>query len=153
VRIVAVDPGAHSIAWAAFEETRLRGCDFDEAGDRQELAGKIHQRMSRLLRDGFQAVIELPQIYDQRRWRGDPNDLVMVAVTVGMVAQVMNGRAELVHPHDWKGSRSKEIDHPVTLGLLDETELHILESVKVLKSKHHNILDAIGIGLWKVGRR
>ena len=55
-------------------------------------------------------------------------------------------QAELVHPRVWKGQRPKDVDNRWTLSQLDADELAVA-------GKNHNVLDAIGLGLWRLKRR
>lgn len=102
---------------------------------------------------GFDAlVIELPQVYPGPR-NEDPNDLIQVTRTVGWferIAQESGARTTLVKPRDWKGTVKKEIHNDRVLARLTPAELALLP--KLCKSKLHNVIDAIGLGLWKLGR-
>jgi hypothetical protein len=148
--LLTFDPAAHHVAWASFREARLEGC------------GLIRERVAPTLEMKFRAsekwapmraVVELPQVYN-RRGAGDPNDLIAVAVTVGRIAQALGPLTpcEFVHPHDWKGSVPKKVMLGRIEKRLDENELLVLNRADVIPSLRHNVLDAIGIGLWEVGR-
>jgi hypothetical protein len=103
----------------------------------------------------FKVVIEKPVIYRPRLMKGDPNDLIVLALLAGRYQErALNDKAtvELVTPHEWKGSVSKEISNRRVLKKLKSEELAVLNAVKCAESARHNVIDAIGIALWKLGR-
>jgi hypothetical protein len=102
-------------------------------------------------------VLEVPQIY-AGGGKGDPNDLVDIAVAGGVVVGRCtreNTDQDIVYcrPRDWKGQRPKAVDNRYTLGILEESEVAIFDACGVTAGLKHNVIDAIGIGLWKLGRR
>ncbi len=132
--LIAIDPGAVT-GHAVFEDGALVACGLG---------------LPTLCHDVY---IELPQIYSNGKAR--PQDLVTLAVRVGEVkakAEARGCRVELVWPHEWKGSLSKDIMGKRILSKLDNLELEIFNRVKCAKTKRHNIEDAIGIGLHVLGR-
>lgn len=150
---ISVDPGARSIAWASFTGEELVWCDF--------LKGETLGKLSAILKSDFghvkadNLIIEKPQIYQGRMQSGDPNDLIDVAIPVGMMVQSIEeiGHLKIVRPREWKGTRPKKICNALTLKALSPVELNGFESRKFKKGEAHNVLDAIGIGLWHLGRR
>jgi hypothetical protein len=147
-RLIAFDPGARSVAWASFEDGKLTRCGLE----RDKNLGAALERRFRGI--AARVVIELPQIYGRRDER-DPNDLIMVTVTVGRIVQVFGGDAqpaELVWPHDWKGTVPKEIMLKRIVARLDENEREILEAANAPRSLRHNVIDAAGLGIWALGR-
>lgn len=149
-RLISFDPAAHHAAWAAFEDGKLRRCGLERDTD-----GELWSLLETRFR-GVQAqiVIELPQVYGKRDER-DPNDLIPVAITVGRIASAFGSpgvKAELVRPHDWKGSVPKPIMLARIEKRLDEEEIGVLHTAKAPASLRHNIVDAVGLGLFKLGR-
>jgi hypothetical protein len=143
--LLSIDPGKNEFGWARFHAAQLMQCGFEQV----KYAQSLFYRMTVDC-----AVIEVPQIYPMRSWKGDPNDLIDVALTSGQIAGILSlNKKEFVRPHAWKGNRPKDIDNNYTLSKLDERELVILNQCEVIKSKRHNVIDAIGIGLWKLNRR
>lgn len=146
--ILGVDPGANSYAWAFVDGGKVLACGMAIVGqpiERPQLAGSYP----------LYVVIELPQVYRQSHWKGDPNDLIRVAVTVGRVQAWIEhafrgvlGRVNLVKPHDWKGSRPKAVHCRSILAKLDPESLDRLEACGVAESLKHNVVDAIGLALW-----
>lgn len=119
--------------------------------------------------DPDELVIEIPKIYPRENWKGDPNDEIKVAVIAGKFIGCFNNlpysRIQEVRPHQWKGSRPKKVHCLYILGLLLPKEIVVLErdlkkSYMVIKdeisqdkkTKTHNAIDAIGVGLWKLRR-
>ena len=150
--LIAVDPAKLSVGWAAFEGARLRSCGLI----RQLERGSFLLDLGRMFADleGPEVVIEVPQVYQQRSWAGDPNDLIDVALTAGSVQGFARlCRTILVRPRQWKGTRSKSVCNKLTLKSLDEGERLIYERIAVPRHLRHNVLDAIGIGLWRLERR
>jgi hypothetical protein len=141
--LITIDPGATS-GWACFEGETLVAC------------GK-HQGALVLptlpLRGGVSAIIEKPMVYPGEKT--DPQDLVTLAIRVGEWKQYIfhkyDSVAELVVPPTWKGSVPKEIHNRRTLSVLTESEQGRLPKTKSGKPDH-NMLDAVGLGLWKLGR-
>lgn len=151
-RLIAVDPGKHT-GIAVFEENRLSNI-FLITNDSLEL---YTQDLVRICAGwpSDRAIIEMPKIYDRKQWKGDPNDLMKVAFLAGIIHRSLLGTKEIkwVPPSDWKGQRPKDVDNKYTRTLLTPDELKIIDDSKITKSKMHNVLDAVGIGLWKLGRR
>jgi len=147
--LLSVDPGKNEFSWAYFIDDELKACDLISI-DKLEVISSMDPNI---------LIIEVPQIYLQRGWKGDPNDLIDVTITAGMIAgylgiyRYLETRTIFVRPHNWKGNRPKDIDNKYTLSLLNKVELKVLDSCDVKNHKKHNVIDAIGIGLWKLGRR
>jgi hypothetical protein len=102
-----------------------------------------------------EVVIEKPKIYPVRQWKGDPNDLIDVAVVAGYMGGIVNCRkVKWITPQEWKGNRPKDVDHRHTMSLLSPEEKEVIKETKgVLKSQKHNMIDAVGIGLWYLRRK
>jgi len=151
MQLVAVDPGKRTIALAVFDQSKktMIGCQLT-------VLDGVRNFFIDARRTHTQVLIERPQVYLHQKLKGDPNDLIDVAIAVGQVAEMAlaNGcTVDSVLPRQWKGQRPKEVDNKVTLDHMFPHERHLLSRCGVIKSKRHNVLDAIGIGLWKLGRR
>lgn len=150
--MISADPGKLSLAWAYFEDDVLQQCGLIREKKRQ----KLHEAFA--YEFGFVdvelAIVEVPQVYQQRFLKGDPNDLIEVALTAGAFLSAANAlEIDTVRPRGWKGTRPKEVCNALTLKTLSETEKKVLGSCGVPRSLAHNIMDAVGIGLWTLGRR
>lgn len=140
--MVSIDPGKTTAGWASFTDGVLVNCGLIEAFDQRNMIDQLDWKFRGIKAD--LGVIECPS----RHWRGRFKDMISVAVTVGMAASSMSmfKEIEIVSPSDWKGSRRKDVDNRYTLSLLSEDEAKMVP-------KNHNVIDAVGIGLWKAGRR
>ncbi len=161
--LLAIDPGTHS-GWALFDCLRLTACG---------LGGESLRRVPSL--EGLTDVlIECPRL--RPFGEKNPNSILLVARNAGEWSGRLEAEGVEVRyllPNDWKGSVKKEISHRRILEklTLDEIEVLVLgckglspRSVELLEGirsesglsaadKRANILDAIGLGLFGVGRR
>ena len=145
--LLAIDPGRDS-AWAVFSDGKLTDVGFRlEAGwPPPGYAWPLFDRV----------VVE-----DQRVFaKSNPVDMIKLAHDAGErvgVARYEGAVCQYVHPNTWKGGPlKKEIHHPRVLARLTDGELATLTAAlgpKPSKAKREAILDAVGIGLWAVGRR
>ena len=135
--IIAVDPGKNTIAWAAFTNQSLIAAGIKTDG----LVSWVAERAGIFSR----VIIERPQIYPQSK--GDPNDLIDVAITVGLCL-TLSQFSTIYRPREWKGQVPKKIHNARALDKLRPGERHILGELV----KNHNVIDAIGIGLYYLGR-
>jgi hypothetical protein len=125
--------------------------------------------------------IELPQVYDRgnmskRKSGTDNNDLIHLAAVVAAICSDYPPQRLLVMlPHEWKGTIPKEVMHARATGadlapprriaafggavasyraeggpVLTPAELAVIP--KLPKSKLHNVLDAVCMGLVMCGR-
>lgn len=136
--LVSVDPGEH-MGFAVFRDGTLWQCGLGGYG----------------LPPGCEFVIEKPCVYP--RSKADPNDLITLAVRVGEelgAAKRLGLRTRTVLPREWKRSVSKEImlDRITAHLAADEREVFAENVVGVARCRVNNVLDAIGIGLFHLGR-
>lgn len=149
---LAIDPGLDT-AWALFTDAaHMIGCGL---GNPRPVEIKSYVRAAETgdhgLPDVHVALIERPKIYQARNMKGNPNDIITLAINVGQYKEAWESigvRVVLATPHEWKGSQSKEINNNLTLESLSLAERAIVRKAAqyVPKSKQHNILDAIGMG-------
>ena len=98
-------------------------------------------------------VLEVPQVYPHGR--GDPNDLIDVAVAGGiMVGMVASDHVRYVRPREWKVTVNPDVMCERILSKLskDERRIYDHDTLLVPASKRHNVIDAIGIGLYVFDR-
>lgn len=80
------------------------------------------------------------------------NDLLSVNLCAGQwIHAVSAPYTRRLFPHQWKGGLSKERHAPRILGALSNAEQARLPK-GMAASKIHNVIDAIGIGLFELGR-
>ena len=91
----------------------------------------------------------------QRAQVGDPNDLVDVALVAGACAGLLPAKVAFVKPRRWKGTAPKRVTNRRTREVLTSEEVHVytVAMTAVPAGLRHNVLDAIGIGLWALGRK
>ena len=142
--LLSIDPGADA-GWARFSDAgKLVACGLNE--------GAIHAGTSR-------AVIERPMIYPGGRQKARPADVITLAVRAGewggRVESFLSITPEYVEPSTWKGQVPKDVHQLRIWARLapDEQELVATAGRGVSASKRHNIVDAVGIGLWALGRK
>jgi len=102
-------------------------------------------------------AIELPQVYSRHHQTAakagtDPNDLIQLAAVVGALCNAFESvDTQIVYlPAEWKGQVPKDIMHRRAAERLNAEEAACLPSLA--KSKIHNVLDAVSIGLVVLGR-
>ena len=151
-RVTAIDPGATS-GWAQFASGQLFAAGTFR-GD--EFPSVWHRGYEQTL------VIEVPRIYPGGRGKGDPNDIVTLAMRVGEIrghyARTVSARIVETYPRTWKGQVPKEIHHARVLAALSAQERTVLDAHARRPTKtnphgyDHNMLDAVGLGLWFLKR-
>lgn len=137
--LLTVDPGADAgLAW--FEQGRLRSCALASPA----LIDPAYVK---------RVVIECPRVYP--KIKADPNDLIRLARRVGEVeAMFRHADIRIVFPRDWKGTVPKDIFARRIIGRLDACEREIYDDAcqSIAAGKRHNVADAIGLGLFDLGR-
>lgn len=148
--LLAIDPGKCT-GWALFDGATLLVCGVTSIEEERCTA-------STLLRNGEvdEFVIELPQIYRASLSKGDPNDLIKVAVEVGGWKERARARKGVAvstpKPLTWKGNVPKPVHHARCLAVLSEAERVASGPVAKKNTQRENMWDAIALGLWKRGR-
>lgn len=151
-RLVAIDPGTRFTGYAWFDDKRLVDCGV--------LKAKGLDKMFVVCREYFEeccnvmppVIIERPQVYLQRKQKGDPNDLVSIALVAGYCASFFEKPAFML-PRRWKGTVDKDVMcDRVRDRWMNGRERELLESKYIPKSYINNTLDAIGVGMYHLGR-
>ena len=144
--MLSVDPGTKDMGWALWQGDRMVRCGIARGQDWIEAVLNMPP-----LTVG-QLFIEDQQIY--RNSRINAHSLLSVARVVGAVVFYYNTPLTvLVLPRAWKGQLPKEVCGRRTISKLDPAEQAVLGKTNYAKSIRHNLIDAIGIGLWGLGRR
>jgi hypothetical protein len=171
VNLITIDPGVHGTGIAIFGEgvgglvaatyirpDKLRCANlFEEA---HSMAGRaVEWFESKIVNCGPFAggvpdlIIEIPKHYPFER-EVDPNDLINLAAAGYAVAGALMrfcADSERVFPRDWKGTMDGDAMTERISKRLRPDETERLD-VNVPSSLRHNMFDAIGIGLWSIGR-
>ncbi len=140
--IIAVDPGVHKCGIAHFNSgsDRLVGAFYSSWED---LNPGLINTVDRL-------VIEMPRVYPGMPGI-DLNDLLNLAAMVGRFEAIFPSHIR-VFPSQWKGQVPKAVMNNRVLNKLSIAERVVVDSADVIRSKRHNMLDAVGIGLYHLGR-
>jgi hypothetical protein len=155
-RLITFDSGADT-GWSNWEAGRLVSCGLTHPRDYPEVPYLIG-----LAWDGLDLVVENPQDYGSNR-QVDPNNLITLGNRAGQIVGVyralyaLMGKPltwELVLPAKWKGQVPKPIHHDRHLPKLDAREKTVLQAALkgVAKGKHHDVKDAVCLGLWRLHR-
>ena len=142
MRLLAIDPG-RTTGWAYFFDGQLQkawACSQEEA-----LVAQLHVS---------DVLIEKPCWYGKDN-KVDANDLISLGVFVGQLKQLYESRdamVGLVLPVTWKGTVPKKIHNERVLDALTSEERLRLPFRLRAKDYDHNMLDAVGLGLWKLRR-
>lgn len=137
--LIAIDPGRNS-GVASFRGGCLAWCgcfnvERDDPFDHVE-----HKRL----------IIEIP-LYSGQTAGKDPQALIALAVCAGRwIERVQAVRVTEVYPSQWKGNVPKETHNARVLDKLAADERALVPSLP--PSKLHNVIDAIGLGLFALGR-
>lgn len=158
MRLLCVDPGLRGCGVAEFEGIDLKRAAYVKNPVETGRGYIAHKMMAYEVQSwartavvlGASAIIEHPRIYPgSAQQKGDLNDLLDVA-GVGAAVSVHFMKPVTVFPSDWKGNVPKDMmTERIRRALTDEERARI---EKCPASLMHNVLDAIGIGLWKLGR-
>lgn len=137
IRLLAIDPGADT-GWALYRSGLLEQCGLGEPPPFEV----------------DELIVEKPMIYPGGKSR--PNDIITLAIRAGeMRGRWPNRPCTYVLPRVWKGgSISKPVSHARIWARLNQQEAGIASLVieRMAAGKRHNVLDALGIGLYGVGR-
>lgn len=136
MRLGTIDPGKHKCAWAYWVGRKLVCAGYSERPPYYE-ADKL--------------IVEVPRVYP--RTTPEPNDLIDLAMAAGFFAGAWGSIETVhVHPRQWKGTVRKDIMLKRIEARLSAREKGILDAAVPQKSLRHNVVDAIGIGLWHFKR-
>lgn len=104
---------------------------------------------------------EMPNIRARIRQKGDPNDLLFLTLVNGAIwTAVPTNSREPVPVNDWKSNIPKEIIRGRLTGdwgddppLAPQPPKLSLPEIRLLgEDPNHNVVDAVGIGLWALHR-
>ncbi len=156
-----VDPGLKCCGWALFRDMYLV-----KAGLSRTKSSTVEERTrdhcsnlagAGLLDKAGIVIIEKPQVYVQRLWKGDPNDLIDLSIVVGGILGCTRPTVitRVVTPQQWKGQIPKDVTDARTRRTLTKRgEMQAVANPVVLGEPKgapegllHNMMDAISIGL------
>lgn len=176
VRILAVDPGADT-GWALFDPEAeafvvpkglATAPSAPKRGHGALVACGVRARSKPLPRPTAsqdEAIVEVfgerPKIYPHSKI--PTSDIITLAIRAGAAIgpyqypadpAVPAAKVTYYEPWEWKGSVAKNVHHQRLWGHLGphEKELVAKTAEGMAPSKRHNMMDAIGIGLFALGR-
>jgi hypothetical protein len=148
VSVVSIDPGRYC-GVAVFEHGRLQAAElFERKND--DWRGQVRaviDYMDFAIGRKAKLVVEKPQVYSVLKSKGDPNDLIGLALFVGGLICLWGGSSVEVLPREWTGGSDKSVTKNRVDHFLTAEEKR---NIKPLgdKNKMLNVTDAIGLGLW-----
>jgi hypothetical protein len=176
---ISIDPGTGWTGVGAFDALskrllaakRIKGAGFrGSMWNLVDLANDVLSFASQFA-PVSQVVFEWPQVYRHAGGK-DRNDLLPLAALEGAILAKLTPvltedcDVQLFLPHDWKGSKKANPTARMVIDALDPTEWSAVQDLKqfmdALRSAEthgldvdhpaHNTLDAVGVGLKKLGR-
>lgn len=163
MNILSIDPGLAAkggTGWALWTDnilvaaglatTSAYGLEARIIAIEHEIDGAIGDHIAG---DLDEVVIEQMQVYTLDKQKGDQNDLIDLSLLGGRLSCLAE-TLTLVRPGTWKGQVPKSVLEKRTRATLGPGELQAFERgvEGVAKGAHHNVWDAVGIGLWRLGR-
>jgi hypothetical protein len=154
--VLALDPGLRACGWAVFDELNLVMC-----GCARTKGTATGPEQWRLMANATMEVVPhdidgLAVEYMQTRkgMSAAHDNLIQLTWVSGLLAGYLDTELLAVPANDWTGGRKKEANHPVIESFLDAAEMVVLRKgmASTIKGHHKEVLDAVGIGLWAVGR-
>jgi hypothetical protein len=153
--LVAVDPGKELAGVAYFRDDTLVAAALirPDPATPYWVARFVAEWVQREVKEPLDAILcEAQQIYPGPR-KADPNDLLPLAYVAGAVqARINAGQYGLVLPRVWTGGVPKDVRVRKVLNELTPEETDVFNEVAGPKGKMHNVVDAIGIGLFALKR-
>ena len=103
-------------------------------------------------------VIEIPNAHESKgktRSKRDPQAIITLAVACGQwIRHISAPDTVRLFPSQWKGQVPKPVHNARVLACLTPSELKAFQfyAGSLAASKLHNVIDAIGLGLFNLGR-
>ncbi len=158
MKLCAVDPGVKATGIALFTDYKLEYVKLVRARSlAMMIASLVHVEWPPDYGDPKLVLVERPVVYPRDGIK-KAKDLITVALVAGAAAAAFGGapwtETDFVEPRTWKGSTPKDIHNARVLKILDDDELEVFNArIEGLSDGVvHNVVDAVGIGLYKLGR-
>jgi hypothetical protein len=142
-----IDPGSNA-GWAGIVQDNLKSCGL----------ARISKKFAGLPKACISICVERPVIYPRGKQKAKPKNVLRVAEILGELVNMAkaNPDVEVVYyePRQWKGQTPKELVSERIIDLLTVDELSVVNSclVKVPNSLQHNVMDALGLWLYRGAR-
>lgn len=163
--LLSIDPSVRAAGIAIFDRNKLVYTNvlrpsavvqtMQGVSDVMDLAQEAWEKTMGVSFSPETLVVELPQIYQQAQLKGDPNDLIPLAIMAGRLWERFKPKNMMLPlPKEWKGQRPKDVVTAATLSKLCKREIEIFNDdlIRVPNGLRHNAMDAIGLGLWSLKR-
>jgi hypothetical protein len=136
-KLIAIDPGVQKCGVAAFDDGKLVRANW--------IPG--HSLWAVFLKADWNAALAIERMQVYKVSKGDPNDLILVSEMVGYLTAGFTVTS-FYKPRTWKGQVPKTVIQKRVSKALDEAEFKVL----MPWFNNHNVVDAVGIGLFHLGR-
>jgi hypothetical protein len=155
--VIAIDPGILYLAVARFQSGRLAaGIRLNAVPTGGYAPGTaLGLRLVRWLADADSSavpvLVETPEDYPGRSLA----TLVSMRDTIADAEKLAPRAWTKTKPARWKAQVPKPVHHTRILEILDPGEIEIARSLRALPTQgdyDHDLCDAVGLGLWAVGR-
>ena len=156
LQLLSIDPGFRYFGYALFDSQgslfeaslkKSKSGDWDKWTNQPPDFSLLADIILKNEWDEREAVVEFPQIYTSTPNPGDILKLGSACGAYTALLQASGFNVQWVLPKEWKGTVPKEIMVKRILAKIREEEYN-----NISNPKDHNIIDAIGIGLWKIKR-
>ncbi len=166
-RLISLDPGTSrqgSCAAALFSDGELREAKIFQQLTRVvlhpvQIARMFANEAERIWGGVDELALEWPVVRRAKQQKGDQADILALAGVCGAFAGVFDCRVAAYRPEDWKGQIPKPkkgetyiIETRVIAALSPSERDTLYKLVAVYGARFHNVVDAIGIGLYHLGR-
>jgi hypothetical protein len=157
--LIAIDPGLRVAGAAVFENAVLTWAGLVRNPVKKERGPEAWMAMAREVEKVVYVkanrndalVTEYPQVYRGPRQKGDPADLIELTGVAGAISGVLQAETSRGFlPREWKGATPKTVHNARVLARLTADEKTAIDATP--PSLIHNVIDAVGIGLFYLGR-
>lgn len=157
--VVGIDPGLRGCGVAILINRTVVAAKYVKNECREERGPKAWVSMASAVSSFVDAhlahnkgplalVQEVMKVYPKQK--GDAADLLELNGVNGAIAALVPANTyQAYFARDWKGQVPKEIHNSRIEAKLQTAEAAVIDSIQSLR---HNVLDAIGIGFYYVGR-
>lgn len=155
--MICIDPGLRGCGAALFHEQKLIEARYISNPEKTRRGPVAWRAMADAIMNTWgwmgpvtsDMYLEVPQVYGGPRAE-DPNDLIDLAGVDGAIAsRYASSNLNFFLPRQWKGQVPKD---KMTQRIKEQLFDFELARVKSAGAKDHNTYDAIGIGLFVLGR-
>jgi hypothetical protein len=153
--LVSVDPGRDHIALACWVDRELARCTLLAVDGRQEI-GAVATDLAALLESQDRADVVVVEYMCHRAGeaKSQARDLIDVTISGTAVAARLGDELIYVSATSWKGQAPKAVIQRRVVERLSGIEMTALAATLcvVPRGRHHDLYDAVGIGLYHLGR-